>query len=139
MPIKNNLPQAPDESALRMPDNVPERRKINRKQDTFYQVVMIINLLAWALLAASLVLLHYARPDFITGVQNYWGVEGRTIWSQSHVGHLLTLLQICLFITIITIVLRSRRNRRKSDRFGVNILILLVISIVSLVTLYMTI
>ena len=139
MPIKNKLPEPVDESSLRMPNNVKERRKINRKQDTFYQVVMIMNLLAWGLLAASLVLLHYARPDFISGVQSYWGIEGRTIWSKDHVGNLLTLLQICLFFTIITIVLRSRRNRRKSDGFGVNIVILLVILVVSLVTLYMTI
>lgn len=139
MPNINNLPEPLDETSLRMPNNAPERRKISRKQDTFYQVVMVLNLLAWALLAGSLVLFHYARPDFITGLQNYWGIEGRTTWSPAYVGNLLTLLQICLFTTIITVILRSRRNRRKSDRFGVNVMILLVISVVSLVTLYMTV
>ncbi|MFT4654800.1 MAG: hypothetical protein ACJA0G_000287 [Kangiellaceae bacterium] len=139
MPNKNNFPEPFDETTLRMPDSFPNRRKISRKKDTFYQLVVGINIIAWILLTASLILLHYARPDFITGLQNYWGIEGREFWLENHVEDLLTLLQICLFTTIVTIVLRSRRNRRKTDRFGINVLILLVISISSLVILYMTV
>lgn len=124
---------------LQMPNGFVERRKSSRQKDAFYQVVVGLNIIAWILLIASLVVLHYARPDFIAGVQNYWGIEGRDFWSKDHLDDLLTLLQVCLFITVFTIILRSRRNRRKTDRFGVNILILLVISIVSLVTIYMTV
>ncbi|MFT6269200.1 MAG: hypothetical protein ACJAVV_002024 [Alphaproteobacteria bacterium] len=139
MPNKKNSPEPFDETTLRMPDSFAERRKISRRKDAFYQVVVGINILAWVLLTGSLILLHYARPEFITGVQNYWGIEGRDFWSTAHVGDLLTLLQICLFATVVTVVLRSRRNRRKTDRFGVNVLGLLVISTTSLVTLYMAI
>lgn len=143
MPNKDNLREPFDETTLQMPEGLPksfkERRKISRKQDTFYQLVVGLNIVAWIFLIASLILLHYARPEFITGVQNYWGIEGREIWSKDHLDDLLSLLQICLFTTIATVILRSRRNRRKADRFGVNVLILLVISITSLVVLYMTV
>jgi uncharacterized membrane protein len=139
MPNKNDHPEPFDETTLQMPKGYEERRSKNRKNDFLYQIVMGLNIVAWLLLIAALILLHYARPEFITGLQNYWGIEGREVWSEDHLSDLLSLLQICLFTTIVTIVLRSKRNRRKTDRFGVNVMILLVISIASLVTLYMTV
>lgn len=128
-----------DETELVMPNRVTERRVKSRKKDALYRVVVGLNILAWVVLIMAIILLHYARPDFITGVQNYWGIEGRETWSRELVNELLTLLQICLLVTIVTLVLRSRRNRRKTDRFGINIIILLVISITSLVTIYMSV
>lgn len=139
MPNKNDHPEPFDETRLQMPIVNEDRRLKNRKNDFLYQIVMGLNIIAWFLLIAALILLHYARPEFITGLQNYWGVEGREVWSEDHLDYLVTLLQICLFTTIATIVLRSKRNRRKTDRFGVNVMILLVISIASLVTLYMVV
>ena len=139
MPNKNDHRVPFDETTLQMPKTYEDRRFKNRKNDLLYQIVMGLNIIAWVLLIAALILLHYARPEFITGLQNYWGIEGREIWSEDHLGDLLALLQICLFTTIVTIVLRSKRNRRKTDRFGVNVMILLLISIASLVTLYMTV
>lgn len=139
MTNKNRPTELFDESTLRSPDDFGDRRVKSRRKDTLYRFVVALNICAWAILIAAIVLLHYARPDFITGLQNYWGIEGREVWSEGHLDKLLDLLQICLFTTIVTIVLRSRRNRRKTDRFGINIMILLVISITSLVTLYMTV
>jgi nitric oxide reductase large subunit len=137
MPIEKKIRESFDETSLEIPKQFEERRKKSRTRDTFYQIVVAMNIIAWLLLIASLMLLHYARPEFIAGVQIYWGIEGREIWSKEHLDDLLTLLQLCLFTTIFTLALRSKRNRRKSDRFGINVLILLVISITSLVTLYM--
>ena len=116
-----------------------DRRVRSRQKDLFYRCVVGLNVLAWCLIIASLIVLHYARPEFIAGVQNYWGIDGRDFWSQSHLNFLLTLLQVCLVTTILTVVMRSRRNRRKNDRFGVNVLILMVITVTSLVTIYMTV
>jgi len=121
---------------LKMPKEFKERRRQSRKHDLLYRLVVGLNIVAWIVLVGALILFHYARPEFITGVQTYWGIDGRNFWSESHLSDLLSLLQVCLFITVFTILLRSRRNRRKTDRFGINILILLVIVIVSLVTLY---
>lgn len=139
--MQNTEPTDSDitEADLTMPKRAHERRKLSRHKDKLYQVMVGLNIIAWIFLVAAIFLLHYARPDFITGVQNYWGIEGREIWSEDHLGGLLALLQICLVITIVTIVLRSKRNRRKTDRFGVNILILLIISVTSLVTIYMSV
>ena len=147
MPNKRSLETGPKVSDLSMPKDetpglpqgVSDRRKTRRQHDRLYQCVVGLNVVAWALLIAALVLLHYARPEFITGVQNYWGIEGRDFWSEDHLSDLLSLLQICLFITIATIILRSRRNRRKTDRFGVNVMILLVISVTSLLTIYVAV
>ncbi len=128
-----------DETELFMPQRITERRLKSRKNDALYRVVVGLNIFAWIVLIIAIILLHYARPDFIAGVQNYWGIEGRETWSEELLDELLMLLQICLLVTIVTIVLRSRRNRRKNDRFGINIIILLVISITSLVTIYMSV
>ncbi len=139
--MQNTEPTDSDitEADLTMPKRAHERRKVSRRKDKLYQVMVGFNIIAWVFLVAAIFLMHYARPEFITGVQNYWGIEGREIWSEDHLGGLLALLQICLVITIITIVLRSKRNRRKTDKFGVNILILLIISVTSLVTIYMSV
>ncbi len=116
-----------------------ERRKLPRQSDLLYQIMLGLNLVCWVSLLGALILFHYARPELVTGLQDYWGLERRDFWSPSHLEDLVTLLQVSLSLSIVTIVLRSRRNRRKEDRFGVNIIILLVISVTSLVTLYLTV
>ncbi|WP_233499815.1 hypothetical protein [Glaciecola sp. KUL10] len=116
-----------------------ERRLKKRAQDPFFRIVVILNLSAWLSLFIALVLFHFARPEFISGVQKYWGIEGRIYWSKEHVSSLLTMLQICLGLGLASTLMRSRRNRRKTDNFGVNLFILLAISFLSLVTLYTSI
>lgn len=115
--------------------NQADRRKKPRSQDTLFRLVVGLNILSWAVLVASLIVFHFARPDFISGVQAYWGVEGRSHWSQQHVDSLITLLQVCLVSTLVSLILRSKRNRRKNDAYGINLFILAGISLVSLVTL----
>lgn len=130
----NQLPTS--EMELTMPNKFKDRRKKNRSQDAFYIFVNLLNIVSWIFLVAALFMLHYARPEFIAGVQDYWGIEGRDFWSPEHLQDLLTLLQFCLFTALATIVLRTRRNRRKTDTFGYNLLVLLIISVVSLATIY---
>lgn len=117
----------------------PERRVKKRSQDPFFRIVVILNLSAWLSLFIALVLFHFARPEFISGVQKYWGIEGRIYWSKEHVSSLLTMLQICLAFGLVSTFMRSRRNRRKSDHFGVNLFVLLAISSISMLTLYTSI
>ncbi len=96
MPNKPHVELGPSVSDLTMPNTSPndeksdkqqrlphgghDRRKASRGKDRFYQIVVGLNIFAWALLVGSLILFHYARPEFITGVQNYWGIEGRDFW-----------------------------------------------------------
>ena len=112
-----------------------ERRKKSREHDTYYRVVVTLNSLAWLSLMICLVLFHFARPEMVSGVQQFWGIEGRTSWSPAYIEALVSLLQACLLTSLLTMFLRSRRNRRKSDRYGVNLFILAGISSLSLVTL----
>ena len=87
------------------------------------------------MLIGALVVFHFARPEMVTGLQTYWGIEGRTTWSEEHVDALIMLLQLCLGMTLLTMLLRSRRNRRREDNYGVNLFILAGISMLSLFTL----
>lgn len=139
MPNKNATKQDFADSNISIPKVNHERRKKAPHQDWLFRIMVIFNVGAWALLLGSLIVFHYARPEFISGVQSYWGIEGREVWSEQHLDKLLQLLQVCLVVTLVSIVLRSRRNRRKTDRFGFNLLILLVISVTSLVTIYIAV
>jgi len=130
---KNNLDLSSPESHN---DDSTERRLLKRENDPLFRVVVILNLCAWISLFVALVLFHYARPEFITGVQKYWGLEGRIYWSQEHVSSLVLMLQVCLGLSLVSTVLRSRRNRRKRDHFGVNLIILIFVTSISLATLY---
>ncbi|WP_414830365.1 hypothetical protein [Alteromonas sp. H39] len=113
----------------------PERRQIPRTQDGFYRAVLVANALAWLILVIALILFHFARPDFVSGVQQYWGVEGDTQWSQAYVDAMIAMLQICLGVSLLTMIMRARRNRRRDDNYGVNLFILAGISLISLLTL----
>ncbi len=113
----------------------PERRQIPRTQDGFYRAVLVANGLAWLILVIALILFHFARPDFVSGVQQYWGVEGDTQWSQGYVDAMTAMLQICLGVSLLTMIMRARRNRRRDDNYGVNLFILAGISLISLLTL----
>ena len=112
-----------------------DRRKKSREKDTYYQVVITLNSLVWLALVVCLLLFHFARPEMVTGLQTYWGIEGRTTWSEEHVDALIMLLQLCLGMTLLTMLLRSRLNRRREDNYGVNLFILAGISMLSLFTL----
>jgi len=117
-------------------DEVNDRRLKKRADDPFFRIVVILNLCAWVSLFVALILFHFARPEFISGVQKYWGIEGRVYWSKEHVESLLTVLKICLGLSLVSSIMRIRRNRRSDDNFGVNLFILLSITAISLVTLY---
>ena len=113
-----------------------DRRQTPANKEPLFRVMVIFNISAWFSLLAALILFHYARPEFISGVQSFGGVEGRIYWSKEHVSGLLTTLQVCLGLSLTAMVLRFRRNRRKTDNFGVNLFILVVITTISLLTIY---
>ncbi|MBU2977443.1 hypothetical protein [Alteromonas sp. C1M14] len=112
-----------------------DRRQKPRGKDGLYRFIVTINLTCWLLLVCALVVFHFARPDFVSGVQNYWGVAGRTTWSAQHVNALIWLLQISLGLTLFTMLMRARRTRRQEDHYGINLFILAGISVISLLTL----
>ncbi|MCW8107871.1 hypothetical protein OPS25_05085 [Alteromonas ponticola] len=116
-----------------------DRRHKPKYKDGLYRLIIIINSLAWGILVAALITFHFARPEFVSGVQEYWGLEASTGWSREHVTRLFTLLQLCLGLSLVTMLLRARRTRRRNDYYGINLFILVGISAVSLFTLYINV
>ena len=105
-----------------------DRRKMPRRQDAFYKLVQGLNIFAWVVFVAALIVFHYARPELISGLQQFWGVEGRSEWSESLSIYLFVLLGICLSLAGAVIILKRQRNRRKEDFLGINAFLLLFIT-----------
>jgi hypothetical protein len=136
MQNKSEKSEVVREIDLKMPSVRRERRKKSRSEDILYRAAVSLNLFAWTLLLIALIVFHYARPEFITGLQNYWDIDGRDFWHNDKLNWLLILLETCLLMSFFTVVIRARRNRRKADQFGMNVLVLLLISLISLATIY---
>ena len=134
----NRSDHAENERSKMTYEQLAERRSTPRSQTPFYKVMLALNIVGWVGMVVVLVLFHYARPDFISGVQQYWGIEGDTTWSESHLSAMTIMLQVCLIVTLVSIIMRARRNRRRSDSFGINLFILLAIAGISLITLATT-
>ncbi|MDO6568884.1 hypothetical protein Q4561_17560 [Alteromonas sp. 1_MG-2023] len=120
------------------PYGIEERRSTPRSETNFFRVMLALNVLGWLSLVITLILFHFARPDFISGVQEYWGIEGDTGWSAEYLKAMQIMLQVCLVVSLISIVMRARRNRRQGDHFGFNLFVLASIALISLVTLATT-
>lgn len=134
----NRSDDAENERSKMTYQQLAERRSTPRSQTPFYKVMLALNIVGWVGMVVVLVLFHYARPDFISGVQQYWGIKGDTTWSESHLSAMTIMLQVCLIVTLVSIIMRARRNRRRSDSFGINLFILLAIAGISLITLATT-
>lgn len=112
------------------------RRVVPRIGDKFYQTILFLNGFAWIIFVAAMVVFHYARPELISGVQEYWGVEGREDWSMTLSFSLMILLSLSTFLSLLVLVLKRKRSRRRNDYMGINIVILLIIAATSLTWIY---
>lgn len=115
---------------------VPNRRKSPRENDRFYQSMVFINVLGWFVFIGALLVFHDARPEFVSGVQAFWGIEGRQEWSKTLTMYLVGLLSLCVIISVTVLVMKRRRNRRDKDYFGINGYVLMVTAVSSLIILY---
>jgi hypothetical protein len=115
---------------------VQKRRKSPRENDKFFQCMVFINVLGWFVFIGALIVFHDARPEFVTGLQAFWGVEGRQEWSKTFTMYLVGLLSLCVIISVIVLFMKRRRNRREKDYFGINGYVLMMTAASSLVILY---
>lgn len=124
--------------SLNMTSNKPlkDRRKSPRENDKLFQSMVAINVLGWFVFIAALLVFHDARPEFVSGVQAFWGVEGRSEWSETLSLYLVALLFTCVVISIVVLFLKRKRNRREKDYFGINGFVLMFTAISSLIILY---
>ena len=112
------------------------RRKLPREGDRFFQYMIFINVLGWFVFIGALLVFHDARPEFVSGVQAFWGIEGRQGWSTTLTMYLIGLLTLCVIISVTVLVMKRRRNRRENDHFGINGYVLMVTAVSSLIILY---
>jgi uncharacterized membrane protein YkvI len=98
--------------------------------------MVFINVLGWLVFIGALLVFHYARPEFVSGVQAFWDMEGRQEWSKALTGYLVGLLSLCVMISVAVLIMKRRRNRRDKDYFGINGHVLMVTATSSLIILY---
>jgi hypothetical protein len=115
---------------------VQNRRKSPREDDKFFQCMVFINVLGWLVFIGALLVFHYARPEFVSGLQAFWDMEGRQEWSKVLTGYLVGLLSLCVMISVAVLIMKRRRNRRDKDYFGINGYVLMVTATSSLIILY---
>jgi heme/copper-type cytochrome/quinol oxidase subunit 2 len=120
-------------SGTQVEDN---RRKTPREKDLLFKCMLLVNVLGWITLLGALLVFHDARPEFISGVQAFWGIQGREHWSETLLVYLVALLVGCVMISLIVLVMKRQRNRREQDYFGVNGYVLMVLASSSLLILY---
>ncbi|KXI30866.1 hypothetical protein AX660_04120 [Paraglaciecola hydrolytica] len=95
-----------------------------------------LNVVGWFVFLAALIVFHYARPEFVSGVQAFWGVSGRQNWSYSLSIYLAGLLLVCVLISILVLILKGKRNRREKDYYGINGYVLMFTATCSLAILF---
>jgi hypothetical protein len=114
----------------------PNRRKSPRENDRFFQCMVFVNVLGWFVFIGALLVFHDARPEFVSGVQAFWGIEGRQGWSKTLTIYLFGLLSLCVLISVTVLIMKRRRNRRSKDHFGINGYVLMVTALSSIIILY---
>ncbi|WP_158968343.1 hypothetical protein [Paraglaciecola sp. L3A3] len=98
--------------------------------------MVAFNVLGWFVFLAAILVFHDARPEFVSGVQEFWGVQGRQEWSETLSFYLVALLCGCVFISLIVLLMKRKRNRRESDHYGINGYVLMFAAVSSLIILY---
>jgi hypothetical protein len=112
------------------------RRRLPREDDKFFQTMVLVNVLGWFVFIGALLVFHNARPEFVSGVQAFWGIQGRQDWSETLSIYLIGLLASCVVISFAVIIMKRQRNRRERDPFGINGYVLMITAVSSLVILY---
>ena len=118
------------------PQHAGNRRKQPREKDRLFQFMVGLNVVGWLTFLAALLVFHYARPEFISGVQAFWGISGRQEWSQQLSYYLVALLCVCVALSTLVLLLKRQRNRRENDYYGINGYVLLFSALGSLLILY---
>lgn len=101
------------------PDLKPKERR--KGSDWLMLLLAMLNVGAWFLLIMGLALAHLAKPEFNSGLVQYWGIPIEQEWDKALVVQLEVLVRWCLVFTAATLVLHQFRNRRRDDSWRLNL------------------
>lgn len=108
------------------PDLKPKERR--KGADWLMLLLAMLNLGGWFLLIMGLALAHLAKPEFNSGLVQYWGISIEQEWDKELVLKLEVLVRWCLVFTSTTLALHQFRNRRRDDSWRLNLFYLLFLS-----------
>lgn len=126
-------------NAKKSDENLMNRRKQLRKDDGLFKFLVGLNVVGWFVFLGAMIVFHYARPEFVSGVQAFWGITGREEWASGLSVYLKGLLATCVIISVTVLVLKRKRNRRENDYYGINGYVLMFSALSSLILLYLEI
>ncbi len=109
-----------------------ERRHKPVQQDWLFRMTVVGNVVVWLVFLAALIYFHNARPEFVSGVQRFWGVPGREQWLASGSSTMFLLLCICCVMSLVLIFMRHKRSRRSRDTIAINLLFLVLVTGISI-------
>lgn len=110
----------------------PRPKERRKGSDWVMMLLAMLNLGAWFLLIMGLALAHMAKPEFNSGLVQYWGIPVEHNWDLDLVAKLEVLVRWCLVFTAATLVLHQFRSRRRNDGWRLNLFFLLFLSAVVL-------
>lgn len=114
----------------------PDRRSKPKEKDRLVIITLIGNVLVWCMFVIAMILFHIGKPELVTGVQKFWGVEGREHWLSAQLFWLTALLTLCITLSVILLFLRKLRSRRKNESIAANLVFLALIAGAFLVWVY---
>lgn len=102
-----------------------ERRK---GPDWLTKFINALNLMAWLLFIAALLLFHLGRPEMKTILTEIHQIEVRENWIESFKLYLRFSLFFNLAVSLLTLVINRLRMKRKSDHQRYNLVFLMIIA-----------
>lgn len=106
---------------------------VERRKGTDWRIRLLrfSALASWLLYIVCLVLFHYARPEFNSGIARYHGLRVRNYWDPTYSDLLLYLIWVCSALSLLSLVAGYQRSRRSEDSRRYNLILLAVVTVAS--------
>ncbi len=121
-----------DQDGNPLPEKQWHRQERRGKVEGWRRWVWVLAIFGWLLILASLVLFHYARPEFKAGLDSHWGLQAREAWDRQMADWLFYCTAVTGVLSLISLYINSRYQRRKTDGYWMNLIFLLLSSMVGI-------
>lgn len=122
-----------DEEGRPIPEAKRHTKDRREKVEGWRRWLYGFSILGWLLILASLVLFHYARPEFKSGLDVHWGLVARETWDKALADWLFYCSSAVCFLSLLSLAVNAKFQRRKTDRYWPSLVMLLLSSLVGIV------